>query len=208
MRLSEKTIELNFCSQFSRYAKTPVIWFGLTQLQEARAGFDACTKLRGRLLLLQFKASNHILKRSGARRFKLPHGQLQSLQARVNGYRRSVFYVFPDLGNTHEFAHNSDIVRQSWLLDVSGLPSLPLPTKQNGNPRKNRIHYADLRAPIMHIHSELVEAKLTRASEVIDGLQGADGVQGAFEDFDAFWQFCGLFRRNAIGAVIPQAAPS
>ena len=84
MRLSEKTIELNFCGQFSRNAKSAVLWFGLTQKQEARAGFDAFTRIGGRLLILQFKASDYGL-RNGKRRFYLDHSQLMKLRARTNG---------------------------------------------------------------------------------------------------------------------------
>lgn len=59
MRLSEKTLELNICAQATKYvgAQTNLLWFGLTQKQEACAGFDACTRLGGRLLVFQFKAS-------------------------------------------------------------------------------------------------------------------------------------------------------
>ena len=37
MRLPEKTLELNFCAQFSEAFAGEVIWFGLSQRQEARA---------------------------------------------------------------------------------------------------------------------------------------------------------------------------
>ena len=41
MRLSEKTFELNFCSQFAQlWGHYNIKWFGLTQRQEAKAGFD------------------------------------------------------------------------------------------------------------------------------------------------------------------------
>ena len=67
MRVSEKTIELNFCAQFAARYGEPVLWFGLTQKQEARLGFDAWTRMGGRLLVFQFKASNDTLS-SGRRR--------------------------------------------------------------------------------------------------------------------------------------------
>ena len=54
MRISEKTIELNFCAQATFLCGLGLKWFGLTQRQEAKAGFDACGKLGGRLLILQF----------------------------------------------------------------------------------------------------------------------------------------------------------
>jgi hypothetical protein len=56
MRISEKTVELNFCSQFTRLFNGGIIWFGLTQRQEAQAGFDACTKVGG--LLFSFSSKH------------------------------------------------------------------------------------------------------------------------------------------------------
>jgi len=48
VRLSEKTLELNFCAQFSAKAQKRLLWFGLTQKQEAKWGFDAAVKLGAR----------------------------------------------------------------------------------------------------------------------------------------------------------------
>lgn len=44
MRLSEKTLEINFCSQGSVALALPVFWFGLTQRQEAAWGFDVAKR--------------------------------------------------------------------------------------------------------------------------------------------------------------------
>lgn len=41
VRLLEKTFELNFCNQFERAIGKEILWFGLTQKQEAKLGFDA-----------------------------------------------------------------------------------------------------------------------------------------------------------------------
>lgn len=51
-RLSEKTIEINYCSQLSGVFGGQLLFFGLTQLQEARMGFDAMTSVGGVMLLL------------------------------------------------------------------------------------------------------------------------------------------------------------
>jgi hypothetical protein len=87
-RLAEKSIELNFCAQLNARVGRRLLWFGLTQKQEARMGFDACTRLRGRLLIFQFKASNFSVK--GGRRFYAHHEQMENLRNRVRGYMRSV----------------------------------------------------------------------------------------------------------------------
>src|SRR5208337_5079867 len=103
MWLSEKTIELTFCSQFSaQLGLRNMIWFGLTQAQEKRLGFDACTRLNGRLLILQFKASNKIVHPQRfvrpRRRFMLPHTQLERLQNLAASFPRMVYYIFPNIG--------------------------------------------------------------------------------------------------------------
>ena len=43
-RLSEKTLELNFASQLNHRCGGTLLWFGLTQKQEAECGFDIATK--------------------------------------------------------------------------------------------------------------------------------------------------------------------
>lgn len=100
MRLSEKTLELNICAQMHSVVSphTRLLWFGLTQRQEARWGFDACTRLGGRLL--QFKASNRML-RNGARRFQLSHRQLTALQRLAGSYVRTVFYSSCSSSSSH-----------------------------------------------------------------------------------------------------------
>ena len=74
MRIPEKTIGINFCAQLSSELRATqgvnVLWFGLTQAQERTAGFDACTKIGGRLFQFQFKASNQVLA-NGVRRFSV-----------------------------------------------------------------------------------------------------------------------------------------
>src|SRR5438552_17474629 len=119
MRLAEKTLELNFCSQFSGVFPGEVIWFGLTQRQEARAGFDAATRLGGRLLIFQFKASSRIF--GHARRFIAPHQQMVRLQA-ICMAGRAIYYVCPLIGTTQEFSEaEGDALSASWLLDVHDL---------------------------------------------------------------------------------------
>lgn len=202
MRLSEKTIELNFCAQFTRHCPKPVSWFGLTQRQEAQAGFDACTKLGGRLLIFQFKASNHMLS-SGRRQFRLNHDQMTKLQARVNGFQRSVFYVFPLLGTTSELHKSRDILDQSWFLDLALLPSIMPPTKRDGTPRKSRVHYADVAPGIATLHSEPVDVGLLSATEYVGAnFPGADGFNWAFESFEDFWEFRQFLAPSSVATVI------
>jgi hypothetical protein len=202
MRLSEKTIELNFCAQFTRIAKPLILWFGLTQRQEAQAGFDACTRVNGRLLIFQFKTSNKILL-SGRRRFYLQHDQLMNLQTRIKGFQRFVFYVFPLVGSTFEFSKNSNILGQSWFLDVACLPVMGVPTTRRGAPRKSRLHYADVAPGLVTIHSEPVELELLPATTyATQGFPGADGINAVFDSFIDFWEFCHYLLPTSAGAVI------
>jgi hypothetical protein len=192
MRLSEKTIELNFCAQVTASAPTPILWFGLTQKQEAAAGFDAAIKMGGRLLLFQFKASDHVLK-SRDRRFHLSHHQLAALQKRAAKRPRSVFYAFPLIGNTVELSKDPSLLAQVGLLDVATLPVISPPTTGAGTPRKNQVHYADVRRWSVTIYSDPVESRLESAIELAaGGFRGSDGVALSDErvgQFDDFWRF-------------------
>ena len=202
MRLSEKTIELNFCSQLTRSSGPLVLWFGLTQRQEAQAGFDTCTRVRGRLLIFQFKASNYTLS-SGKRRFYLQHNQLTRLKARINGYMRSVFYVFPSVGTTLELSKNANVPAQCWLLDVARLPTVRPPTTRRGSLRRNGIHYADVAPGVVTIHSEPIDVELFPASQyATEGFRGSDGFNRAFRSFEDFWVFCHYIHRTSAAAVI------
>lgn len=166
MRLSEKSVELNICAQITGAVNQRILWFGLTQAQEAQAGFDAATRLGGRVILFQFKASNMTMAGTKARRFYLEHDQLQTLINQANNKPdRSVYYVFPLIGNTQELQlHKGNFLRNTVLLDVTQLPNPFPPPTINTKPaqlRKNRTHYADvLPTRLIQIHSDPVEAKL------------------------------------------------
>ena len=204
MRISEKTIEINFCAQFASRYKFPIFWFGLTQKQEASAGFDVCSKIGGRLFVLQFKASNKVLKGSGRRRFHLPHDQLTSLQSHVSHHSRSVFYVFPLVGSTFDISQNPDLITQSRLLDVASIPSMATPTTKSGSPRKSRIHYADVNSNTVILHSDPVELELTDPNEFVKrGFIGTDGISSIFKNSsELFWEFARELPRNTVGVVI------
>ena len=144
MKLSEKTLELNICAQWTSLPPwAPCLWFGLTQLQEARAGFDVCSRIGAKLLILQFKASNHFVRK--VRRFHAPHRQLQALQNNVRISARQIFYVLPDLGSTVDLAASPKVLGRTWLLDVAQIPKpMPAPMTSWGTLRKSGIHYIDI----------------------------------------------------------------
>lgn len=143
-RLSEKSIELNFCAEFERLVGRRILWFGFTQSQEARLGLDACMDLGGRLLLFQFKASMEDV--PDGRRFRAPHHQMEKIR-NVCDRPGAAYYALPLVGTTAEFRPKGEVVGKTWLVDVHDLPRpIPKPTKLRGRGlRKSEIHYFDLR---------------------------------------------------------------
>jgi hypothetical protein len=207
MRLSEKTIELNFCSQANAKTSSNIIWFGLTQKQEAKLGFDVFTELNGhcRLLVFQFKASNMVMQNS-SRRFQAPHDQMVNLKNLINHAQKSAFYVFPLIGDTAELKRDSDLIKQSLLLDVASIPDLPPPTKNNGDLRKNGIHYIDVKDKEAEIHSESFRVGLIPAETLFESFDqnylGSDGLSWLFENFEQFWELCQYLPRTSTGAIV------
>lgn len=201
MRLSEKTLELNFCAQATAsVAPRRLLWFGLTQKEEAKLGFDACTNLGGRLLIFQFKASNQVV--GSARRFRAPHGQMVRLQGLIPA-TGAVFYALPLLGSTADLARNPDVLGQSRLLDVATLPNpMPAPTKKNGALRRSGIHYLDAYSSHVTIHSDPVDVQLTPAAEVFEESADTSSVTAWFADFVAFEALRRALGPGARGAAI------
>lgn len=165
MRLSEKTIELNFCAQFAANLSPPYWWFGLTQKQEKRAGWDAAAKVAGVWVRFQLKASCHVLK-SGVRRFETPHHQLVALKDRTT-QPHSTLFVLPMLGTTQELAAvGFSLLSELRFLDVYDIPAtVGPPTRRSGALRKSMRHYVDLNpaGTAVTIHSDPVEARVIRA---------------------------------------------
>jgi hypothetical protein len=210
LRLSEKTIEINTCAQITQNICGKVLWFGLTQKQEAIAGFDAATSLNGRIFIFQFKASNKTMKNTGARRFLLEHDQLNKLSRQVKGMKRSVFYAFPLIGNTSELqAANGDFLGNTWLLDVSKLPNpfpAPITNTLPKRLRKNSTHYADVIPSSITIHSDPVELKIEKLSTMIDSFTFNNGglkkdLLSNKEDYTKALEFTSAFDRNSQMAV-------
>lgn len=212
MRISEKTVELNFCAQFARRFAGRIIWFGLTQRQEAQAGFDACTRLGGLLLLIQLKASSHDANwafppphHATARRFHAPHQQLVALQARATPGRR-VVYALPLIGTTLELRRQQDLMSTTWFLDVAAIPRLSAPTTPAGAARKNQTHYVDVRPGHAVIHSDPVRVSLISPSVLAEMLVVEMRQTRAPADATSFRRFWSrrprLFPRHAVGAII------
>lgn len=170
MRLSEKSVELNFCAEATAAAGLAAhpFWCGLTQQQEKKLGFDVAGQRGGRLLIYQFKASNYF-GANGLRRFKAPHHQLEKLRQLGNGPNQ-VFYVFPEIGTSAELISAGSITSKAWLCDVwhPNLKTLG-PTH-----RKDGGHYVDLdpTKSICRWHSDIAEVPVVAAVDWFSGLRG------------------------------------
>ena len=189
MRLSEKSIELNFCHQMSPRLAQPAWWFGTTQRQERDAGWDVASKIAGGWILFQVKASKEVLK-SGHRRFRgyhhhhhhHHHHQLVELQVRATR-PLGVFYVLPTIGTTSELTKvRFSLLNNLRFLDVHDIPRVSPPTKSSGSLRKSELHYFDLNSAgtAVTIHSDPVTVPVMS----VEGL-GADMSGAALtEDVD------------------------
>lgn len=221
MRISEKTVELNFCKGFPLVLGHDLMWFGLTQKQEAQAGFDACSKFGSTLLLFQIKASRNVLK-SGCRRFLAEHDQMQILRNQVAPNRR-VFYVLPVVGTTSEFCGGLCFSHCSRYLDVSQLPALIPPPLAKGKspptPRKSNCHYIDM-SPCLSkatVHSDPFDVGLLESGSLLEavGPLTRDGSRPLSQDhrssesesraasgeFEQFWNSIGrIDRAGLVGA--------
>jgi hypothetical protein len=175
-RLSEKTIELNFCAQYRPPQGERVFWIGLTQRDERSWGFDVHGGLSsGRAFVFQFKASSRVVTNplvTSARKFELDHQQLLRLVSTAAGARGSVYYVLPNFGTRVELAgRGDDVVADSWLLDVADLSSMQRPTTvpwlHPVRPRASSRHLLYLTPPTALICSDPFEVRLYPGREAM-----------------------------------------
>jgi len=204
MRISEKTIEINFSSKLNYYYNNNIIWFGLTQKQEAKLGFDICCKLKGRLYIFQLKAISKILK-NGTYQFKTPHHQIIAMQKLSHKSARSVFYVLPDFGNTSELMKLSKLDNY-WLLDTKQISRISEPTCKNGKIRKNKTHYINMEIPFATIYSKPVKVDLTALSGFSNFYSSSGLLTSSFNnDFDNFWDMIkDLDKSTKIAVEVPE----
>jgi hypothetical protein len=210
MRLAEKTVELTLCCQlgwlFHPWPWHPIplgpsqpFWFGLTQKQEARAGFDAAMKLsNARILLLQFKAGRRLAK--GNVRFDAPHAQLSALQNRLGAQHRLIYYVLPEITRTSELHGAPWLLERTWFLDVASIPRLKRPR------RRSMSHYMTLSPPsgIVKITSEPVEVEAVNWRYIQANVSPLT-LGGHYETFEKFWSYAIKIRQRGVGAVLPSA---
>lgn len=206
VRLSEKTVELNFCAELSiLFAPIPVTWVGLTQRQEAAHGFDAMTHPPGaRALFLQFKASNRDVRHR--RRFVAAHQQLVRLAALARDYPRSVFYVFPLVGTTQELAAvGNHFLPSTYLLDAADLAALKEPRTPTGSLRRSGLHYVDISPPDAYVRSDPQRFNLLAAPELVapPRTDPRFGLPLTPETATVFRDLTTAFSRHAVALLLP-----
>jgi len=215
-KLSEKTLELNFASQLNHACGGRLLWFGLTQMQEAEQGFDIATRIGKGLFIVQMKASTHVLK-SGERQFKAPHEQLENLRKlTVKGGgvipKGCIYYAFPVIGTPAELSKHTSVLANTWLCDVADIPSLGAPTTARGSLRQDGNHYVKVSpgvAPldsskpgVATFHSDPVDVDVINGEKLVYVIS-RDGASSGLLDamthnqFRDFWDLCQQFHRKA-----------
>ena len=204
MRITEKTIELTFAAQCAAFMPAQPIWFGLSQQQEARLGFDACTRMNAALLLFQFKASSNGNAR--LRKYTAPHDQLQHLQLLARNFQSvNIFYVFPRVEDSTELAANPDLLGECQFVDVRTLPDpFPAPTNKDGSIRKNFSHNVELELAtnIITFHSDPVQAKSTTATEYLEQMSKRFEPVSKKDNANIF-AIVGAFSGASVGLLVP-----
>lgn len=212
-KLSEKTIELTACAQFGQFLERVdpgkrIVWFGLTQKEERRYGFDASTQIGGLALILQFKVSRTVLQSgpyAGHRKFWCQHQQMRELRRRFGNISNQCFYFLPDLGTFDELnSERGDVLGNSFLLDVADLPRrIPQCRRVNG------YHYAyvDAVGLTATVASDPFTVKLIRADRLLkkalDELQSTAALVKKAKLLEREQSgFADVFFRNAALAVI------
>lgn len=143
---SEKTLELNVCSQIHHRLKQcgfDVVWTGLKQKEEAEKGFDSATSVGGCFFAFQFKRPEYKRPKYGTFGFKAPHDQMQTLinfykkEVQGEGKRGRVFYALPCVG---EIDGKTDLLTRTWLLDVANIQGVSVPPKRKKSNPKAPFH--------------------------------------------------------------------
>lgn len=204
MRISERTIELTFAAQCATFVPARPIWFGLTQQQEARLGFDACTRMNAGMMLFQFKASRNGTSR--LRRYTAPHDQLQHLQLLARNFPSiNIFCVFPQVEDSTELTANPDLLSQCSLVDVRTLPDpFPPPTNLDGTIRRNFSHNVelDLQSRVITFRSGPVQAKSLIVDDYLKHMQ--DRFEPVSKkDKSNIFALVGAFSGASVGLLVP-----
>ena len=183
VRVAEKSIELTTCAQLGALLGKRMVWFGLTQAQERKYGYDAATNLGGRAFILQFKASTTVMKTTlyaGQRRFQCQHFQMVELVKRFGSVPNSCFYFLPNMGafSSELLAVKGDLINNSYLVDVARIPK-PVPTTS----RKSGYHHVFLNKtkPSVTITSTPVEVEHVLRCSVLRRIALSDS-RDAFPD--------------------------
>jgi hypothetical protein len=201
-RFSERSVELNFASEF-RPPGTRVVWWALTQAEERTRGFDGSAYAGGRGFLFQFQAASETTE--AGPRFYAEHDQMRRLR-HVAASPGAVFYVLPTITSWSELYEGSlSLLAHTWLLDVHQLPERIRPPQRlrGRGPRRSAVHYIELTPPTALIRSEPITARVDPAEVLLspDAPDRRFGEQAGFSDVEEFLR---LVRSLAAGDGRPE----
>jgi hypothetical protein len=184
LRFSEKSFVMNFVSEY-RPARGRAIWWGLTQAEERRLGFDARVFEGGRGFLLQFKAVHDTT--PAVARFHAEHEQMRILASHAV-LPQTVFYALTTVASWQDFVSQGlRVIPGAWLLDISRIPRplrRPMTLTRPFRRRRSGVHYIELHPPMAVIRSEPVEVPVIPAEMLIGmGLEGREAGDADLERF-------------------------
>lgn len=178
MRFNEKTFEINYCAQASALWATQyrTVWWGLTQRQERQYGFDAATMVGSRYVIFQFKMlkRTEVEAQNNELHYQAEHFQMVDLRRRATR-PGAVFYVLPTIETMADMLRNSDMINQSWLLDVAQLPRTiqqPQGVYNKSNRKGVPPHRIHLTPPTGVVHSEPIDVKVQGFKDVFNRALG------------------------------------
>ena len=124
--MSEKSLELNVCAELiqcirARTGCEGAVWFGMTQQQERRTGFDeTAVNAPGHSLMLQFKSPKATSTYDHHYKFSINRRQHEALERIVIGNPKAAYYVFPLYSKwTKVLDHSPNLIKDTWLVPVS-----------------------------------------------------------------------------------------
>jgi len=174
LRVSEKTLELNIGAEVLQLIRQfqgcgGAFWIGMKQDQEARLGIDELiyNLPAGMHFALQFKAPRSEPPNRIPYRFTINDRQNNNLLRLAIMRPDAVHYIFPHYNTfTKMRSHSPTLLRDTWLLKVDDLRSLPISTNRLGT------HIVETDPPSALVHSEPISRKIVSVSEALGNIFG------------------------------------
>jgi hypothetical protein len=112
-----------------------------------------------------------------------------------------VYYVLPEITRTSDLDPTSWVVESTWFLDVKSIPTLGPSGRKSGD--HHLTLYPSKRKVL--ITSDPVEVDVVNWRYLVENTSPMS-LGARFESDHKFGSFAGLFKRNAVGLCLPEAA--